>query len=45
VGNFYQARRQAAMAAKVPKVEPKPKPVHIMDAQKFTEDDDGMLWA
>ena len=43
VGNWYQARRRAAMVAAVPKVEAQP--VRILDTARFTEDDDGMLWA
>ena len=37
------ALRRAAMVAAVPKVEAKP--VRILDTARFTEDDDGMLWA
>lgn len=44
VGNWYQARRRAAM----PKPQPKPQPMPIktiLSNGDFTEDDDGMLWA
>lgn len=44
VGNWYQARRRAAM----PKPQPNPQPMPIKTVFSngdFTEDDDGMLWA